>query len=337
MKIGIIGCGSIAAAHINALEKLDSINDIYVFDYHIEKSQDLAKKFQKVVVSESITDLCSVVNGVIIATPNNTHLNILKNIISIKPIPVLCEKPLSSTLETATEFEKLAPPKSAIGFNYRFNKAVHKLELAKKDALLGELIFIDIAFNKNSALTKKEISWRDIDNQGTSSGAFGDLSSHLLDLVSYFADSLIDTDSFKLSKGIKIPHRGDVKLTNDDHSVATGQTKNGVIFIVESTKAAKEEDLGFHIRLICQHGELYYSSTQPEVVEMRHNNRFEVSKTIINELKILDNPEKEVAYWADSFYFQDKALVDLIYHNKQDDRLATIKDGLEIQRLISYN
>ncbi|MBF0104885.1 MAG: Gfo/Idh/MocA family oxidoreductase [Deltaproteobacteria bacterium] len=334
MNIGVVGCGSIATAHVRALQEIENVKNIYVFDIDSAKAMALSNQFGKVGVNISIKDMISKVDGIIIATPNNTHLPILKEIISIKPIPILCEKPLASSLPDAREIQKLAPPLSCVGFNYRFNHAVNKIFEVSNSRKLGNLIFADIGFNKNSAITKRTVSWRDLANQQNSSGAFGDLSSHLFDLVSHFSKSPIDKERLKVSLGTKVKYREGVKLCNDDHSIATGVTESGVIFRIISSKAAQQEDLGFYLNLVLDGGELNYSSTNPKQIKIKPIDEIEAGIMFLDIKTLLDDPENEIAYWSDSLFLQDKEWLEQISSNISSKMLAGISNGLHIQELI---
>ena len=273
-------------------------------------------------------------DGAIIATPNNTHFSVLKDILSVKSIPIISEKPLTSSLEDARGFLRLAHPLSAVNFNYRFNPIIALILEIKKNSALGEFIFIDIAFNKNSALTKKTLSWRDNSVQNTSSGAFGDLGSHLFDLVNYFSQSYIKNDSLKVSVGTRVKSRDGAELTADDHCVATGVTNNHIIFKVKASKTAAQDEVGFHLHLTCKHGEIRYSSLKPEEIEVSFADSLKQDSMKIHLSKFIEDPKNEIPYWSDSFYFQNLAWIKQIGGQLSPD-IASILDGLKVQELLS--
>ncbi len=334
MNIGIIGCGSIANAHINALHKIDNINKINIFDIDFNKVIDFANKFTNVIPNKSMETVVQDSDGIIITTPNNTHLDVLKRVLSIKNIPVLCEKPLASSIDEAIEFKQIAPKFSCIGLNYRFNIIIDTLLSTITNKELGKFLFVDLSFNKNSSFTKKEITWRDQENQGYSSGAFGDLSSHLLDLVSYMTKSNIKQSSVKVAIGTKVSSRNNIKLNNDDYSIATGLTQNNVLFKVKSTKSALPDEIGFHISIICANGDLQYTSNSPQNITLIYHNSMDIINVPMCYPNIIPNPEKEIPYWADSFYFQNKAWIELISGKATSQKLANIDDGLLVQKII---
>lgn len=334
VHVGIIGCGGIASAHMHALQNIECVDRINVFDIDENKATDLSNKFSKVVFNSKIDDAVNNSDCIIITTPNDTHLSVLKQIIKIKKIPVLCEKPLASSLDDAILFEKLAPEYSCIGLNYRFNAIIETIVTTIDNRDLGDTVFIDLAFNKNSAFSKKDISWRDLKSQGKSSGSFGDLSSHLIDLVSYITKSDIKESSVRASLGTKVSSRNNVRLHNDDYSIATGTTISNINFKIKSTKSALDSDVGFHVIIICKYGEISYSSNNPYIINLQYNNSMDVINIPICHQKILNDPLKEIPYWADSFYFQNKRWIDSINNRCLSKNLASIQDGIKIQSII---
>ena len=150
---------------------------------------------------------------------------------------------------------------------------------------------------------KKNISWRDSNNQNGSSGSFGDLTSHLLDLICYICKSEVDLNSIKLATGIRISTRGQAKLTVDDYSLITGSLYSNTIFKAESTKSAKD-NIGFRFDIVFQKATIEYSSI---------SNKFKIhffkeDKSItptINHIEKLITPSTEIPYWADSFLVQN--------------------------------
>jgi glucose-6-phosphate 3-dehydrogenase len=335
MNLGIIGGGSVATAHLKALQKIAAVEKILVYTRGIERAQELATQFNKICIAESIKPLTENVAGIIIATPNNTHLALLKEIISIKNIPVLCEKPLASSLKEAEEFSTLAPPLSIVGFNYRFNKAILFILAVCQQLKLGDILYIDLALNRNSALTKKTIGWRDDASQQSSSGAFGDLGSHMLDLIHYLTHSTIEKNSLNISTGIKVKTRQGITLTADDHSVMAGITTNKTIFKIQTSKTAEAADVGFHVNIIFHQGEIRYFSQFPHKITLSLMNEPGIKELHLDTTYKIKDPETETPSWSDSFYLQNEAWIKQLATKHWDERLANMEEGCKIQRLIS--
>ncbi|MCX7122067.1 MAG: Gfo/Idh/MocA family oxidoreductase, partial [Gammaproteobacteria bacterium] len=309
MNIGMVGGGMVAIAHLKALESIADVASVFVYTRNPARAAELAKEFSKVCVAESLEILVMNVAGVIIATPNNTHLAVLRDIVSIKPLPVLCEKPLASSCEEGREFYRLAPPLSAVAFNYRFNKVLLSIIDLGRSAELGDILHIDLALNRNSALTKKTIGWRDGASQNKSSGACGDLGSHLLDIICYMTGSEIDRGSLRASLGIRVPMREGVVLTEDDHCIMTGTTDSRAHFKLQVSKSAEDAELGFHAHITFERGEIRYSSRSPDLIALKLMARPGVTEVAIGSSRIIADPVTEVPFWSDSFYFQNEAWV----------------------------
>lgn len=334
MNIGIVGCGNVAKAHLTALESIEIIAKIFVFDIDFGKAQVLAEGCGKTKLVEKLKTLSKEVDGVIICTPNNTHLAVIKEILSYRAIPILCEKPLASTLNDANEIKHLLTPKSIMGFNYRFNPIVASILEVKALRNLGDCIFIDVAFNKKSAIVRKHPTWRDGSDQNKSSGAFGDLSCHLLDLVAVIANSKIKKDSVRVSCGTRVPYKSGIKIETDDHCIVAGATENHSIFKIKASKAADDKELGFYVNVVFEHGEVHYSAAYAGVLELDLINSLQKEIISIEHQKLLQDPAGEIEFWSDSFYLQDKNWIGLL-SVKNEPALASIDDGLDVQYLLS--
>ena len=145
MNIGIIGSGMVAIAHLKALQNLSNVEYVYLYARNSSSAAKLAIDFSKIRIADSIRMVVENSDGVIIATPNNTHLEILENIVEVNAIPVLCEKPLSSSYEDALNFYQIAPPLSTVAFNYRFNYALLAITEVIKEKNLGVISHLNLA------------------------------------------------------------------------------------------------------------------------------------------------------------------------------------------------
>ncbi|SQR97179.1 putative dehydrogenase [Escherichia coli] len=90
-----------------------------------------------------------------------------------------------------------------VSFNYRYNPVIDMIMRLRNEKKLGELHFFSAEFNKNSALTRHHLTWRDSSQQSKSSGALGDLSCHLLDLFCFIGESPVVVHGIKTVKGTR--------------------------------------------------------------------------------------------------------------------------------------
>jgi predicted dehydrogenase len=200
---------------------------------------------------------------------------------------------------------------------------------------MGDILHVDLAMNRNSGLTKKTMTWRDDHSQNGSSGACGDLGSHLLDLVGYISGSQITKNFLTVASGIRVPTRGAITLTEDDHCVMVGTTESKVIFKVQASKTAEASELGLHIHITLRKGEIHYSSTCPDRVCVKSYSCMEKKEIKLGASRIIDDPKTEAAYWSDSFYLQNKLWIEQIITGRAEKSLASIQTGVELQDLVS--
>ena len=105
MKIGIIGCGTIGAAHVRILLKLMRNARLCLCDLNRSNAEKLATKFKAQGIYTSIEDLLSKErpDTVHILTPVSTHLALAQKAIRAR-CHIYVEKPIT---EKTSEYKRL--------------------------------------------------------------------------------------------------------------------------------------------------------------------------------------------------------------------------------------
>lgn len=117
MKILVVGLGSIAKKHINALLEIDKLTKIYAL-----RSTLNTKKYLNVTNIYSLDDIKNVdLDFCIISTPTGNHAKDIEKIIELKK-PLFIEKPLFSSLEHKSVLGLISTHKinSYVACNLRF-------------------------------------------------------------------------------------------------------------------------------------------------------------------------------------------------------------------------
>jgi len=188
VKIGIIGCGTIAnSAHIpNYLKNADA-EIVYFCDIIPERAQAAVEKYG---CGKAVEDYHVVLNdpeidAVSVCTPNKWH-----SIIAIDAMRagknVLCEKPAARIYSEALEMQKVQHETGKIlniGVVNRFNVAVNKIKEYIDAGKLGDVYHVYASFRVNrsipglgGAFTTKAIA---------GGGTLIDWGVHYLDIVMY--------------------------------------------------------------------------------------------------------------------------------------------------------
>ena len=122
-NVALVGAGQMGANHARTIYRSEEFNLSYVVDADLERATTLAKQFNAVAVP-SIDEVKNV-QAAIVATSTNSHFGIVENLLGLK-IPVLCEKPLTPSLETTRALIDVSERNSTpiqCGFVERFNPA----------------------------------------------------------------------------------------------------------------------------------------------------------------------------------------------------------------------
>ena len=188
IKVGIIGCGTIAnSAHIPAYLNNPEVEIKYFCDIIPEKAKAAVEKYKCWIAVVDYKEIIAdpEVVAVSVCTPNKMH-----SIISCDCLmggkTVLCEKPAAKNYGEALKMQE-AQKKSGkvlnIGVVNRFNAAVNKIKQMIAGGELGEVYHVYVSFRAHrsipglgGAFTTKEIA---------GGGVLIDWGVHYLDIVMY--------------------------------------------------------------------------------------------------------------------------------------------------------
>ena len=188
IKVGVIGCGTIAnAAHIPSYMNCPDADIKYFCDIIPEKAQAAVEKYGCGIAVTDYHDVLAdpEVEAISICTPNKMHA-----IIAIDALHagkhVLCEKPAARTYAEAKAMQDAQHETGKvlnIGVVNRFNSAVNEIKRLIDNGELGEVYHVYASFRAHrsipglgGAFTTKEIA---------GGGALIDWGVHYLDIVMY--------------------------------------------------------------------------------------------------------------------------------------------------------
>jgi len=196
-KFNVIGAGMIAQEHmrVTMLEGRGEINGLYdISEYSIEQARNMFKELHpkhELKVYKSLAEACSdpEVDGLIICTPNYTHMEVVREAIKYGK-HIMMEKPMVTTVADALEIKKIAENYEKtfqVGLQYRY-KAIYAEayeEVIKRKAL-GDVHTITIMEHRLPFLDKIN-QWNKFSQY--SGGTLVEKCCHYFDLFNYFADS----------------------------------------------------------------------------------------------------------------------------------------------------
>lgn len=196
MNVAIIGTGLQANRRCSAIQKFSDDKITFVASSNKDRAQIFAnsigvKKFgnwQDVVKFDDI-------DAAIICTTPDTHAEIIQEYIKYD-IHILCEKPLTKTLDEAYEIKKKLKKSSIIfqcGFNHRFHPAIIDAKKALEKNEIGKPIFGRCRYGI-CGRPEYESEWRGKSEIATG-GQLMELGIHPIDLFRWMIGEIKEVSS----------------------------------------------------------------------------------------------------------------------------------------------
>ncbi len=196
-RFNIIGAGMIGQEHIRVTQFEGRATVHGVYDPNpgsiamTKKNYANLVKDRELVIYDSLTAACNDpdVDGLIICTPNYTHIEVLRQAIKSGK-HILLEKPMATRVEDAYEITQLAadyPAVLQIGLQYRYKaQYVEAIHEALERRSLGEIKTISILEHRIPFLDKVK-QWNKFSQ--FSGGTLVEKCCHYFDLMNLFAQS----------------------------------------------------------------------------------------------------------------------------------------------------
>ncbi|MEC0036437.1 Gfo/Idh/MocA family oxidoreductase [Bacillus cereus] len=243
LKVGIIGCGSIAQhRHLPEYEANPYVQIVAVCDSNKQRAKEIANKYG-VNMYTDYNELinCEELDAVSVCTPNHLHASI--SIAALQAgIHVLCEKPMATSKADAEMMIGAAEKsgkKLMIGHNQRFVASHQKAKQLIKSGAIGKIYSFRTAFGhsgpENWSVDGKE-SWF-FKKEEAFLGAMGDLGVHKADLIRYILNEEIT------EVGVFVETSAKTFSNVDDCAVCILKSESGIIGTLSASWSyVSEED-----------------------------------------------------------------------------------------------
>jgi predicted dehydrogenase len=258
LRIGLIGCGFMGRTHSNAYNRISNFFPELAYTPVLKavcsRNPEKVKAFAEQWGYESTeTDWKKLIarddiDAVDICTPNDSHAEIAIAA-AAKGKMILCEKPLSRTLEEGQKMvdavEK-AKVLNTIWYNYRRLPAVTLAKQIIDSGKLGKIFHYRANFLQDWTISPElpqggEGLWRlDVDAAG--SGVTGDLLAHCIDTAMWLNGGISDVSAVTETFIKERVHQASGKVQKvgiDDACIFHCHFENGSLGLFESTRYAR--------------------------------------------------------------------------------------------------
>lgn len=190
ISVGIIGAGWVAEhAHLPSLLSTEDVSIGAVYDTDTVRAAHLAEKASARACSSQFEIEQVPLEAVILCTPNHTHYELAKYFLQ-KGIHVLCEKPMTTTVEEAVSLRKIAEASGAVllmGFVNRYRDDIRELRSRIASGQIGKVQMCEVSWRRKKGIPRPG-SWF-TKQQMSGGGVLIDLGSHMIDQMLYLTDA----------------------------------------------------------------------------------------------------------------------------------------------------
>ncbi|MGO4958076.1 Gfo/Idh/MocA family protein [Luteococcus sp. Sow4_B9] len=294
LGVAVIGAGMAGRSHAEAYRVaptlyesvLPEIRHVAICDANAGFAETAAKRFgyerfetdwHKIAEADDI-DVVSVV------VANALHREMVEGLLAAGK-HVLCEKPLSDSIENARAMAKAAREASTVacvGFTYRRQPAIAAIRELIQDGTLGKVInfsgryWCDYSFDAMSPM-----AWRYRGAPGT--GALGDVASHLSYIGEFMGGQITEVSGGRFLTAItKRPlPLADVQghgpaavsdtfeeVTNDDYAGFGARLADGGVATFEVSRVAAGHPNGLKFEVFCEKGAARFDMVNPGHFEL---------------------------------------------------------------------
>lgn len=283
LKAGIIGGGFMARTH-TAAARAAGAEVVGLASSSPERSAAAAEPLG-VAPAASVEELIGRSDVVHVCSPNARHAEHVRAALQAGR-HVVCEKPLAVDAAEAAELTELAERVgvvAAVPFVYRFHPMARQARAEAAAGGLGRLLTVRGAYLQDWLLDAEESNWRVDPQVSGRSRAFGDIGSHLVDLLEFIAGERI----VRLSAATTIAHprRGGAEVVTEDAAALTVELSGGALgsLMVSQVNAGRKNQLT--LELAGAEGSVFFDQEHPDELWL---GRAEGSVTISRDPGVMD-------------------------------------------------
>ena len=203
------------------------------------------------------------IQAVVIVTPNHMHFPVAKAALEAG-INVICDKPVTRTLEEALELQKIAAQSKAyfaLTHNYSAYPLVRYAREIVAQGKLGKLRVVQVEYPQEwlteaAADDNKQASWRTDPARSGAAGCLGDIGTHAFQLAQFITQQKVNSVSADLTSFV------DGRLV-DDNVHALLRFESGAKGMLWSSQVAPGCENGLRIRVYGDKASIEWSQENP--------------------------------------------------------------------------
>ncbi len=309
MKVVIIGLGSIAKKHIQALNALN-IEDLEVFAVRSGDQPSIIKGISNI---NSISEIDFNPSFFIISNPTNKHYETIESVLKFR-VPLFIEKPLFHSLTNVDELYlkiNASQINTYVACNLRFHSCIKHMKSLKENGILGQIEEVNSYCGSYLPDWRPDTDFREIysANKAQGGGVHLDLI-HELDYLYWILGAPLKTNSYLRSQS-------SLNINSFDYAHYVLQYSNFIATVTLNyfRKTPKRE-----LEVICENG-VYKINLLTGTIWL--NNKIE-----------FQSEEKDI---FDSYKTQMNYFITNIYNTKGNNTMNDIHEALEVMKICLHD
>lgn len=220
--------------------------------------------FQEMAEAEAALPEAERIEVVVIVTPNHLHHAVARAFLE-RDVHVICDKPLTNTLEDAEALCRLASERGlvlAVTHNYTGYPMVKEARERVRGGTLGTIRKVVVEYSQGWLATlleaegHKQAAWRADPERGGASAVLGDIGSHAHNLVRYVTG--LEVERLFADLGTVVEGRA-----LDDDATVLLRLEEGVRGVLMSSQIATGERNHLRLRVYGSEGALDWCQEEP--------------------------------------------------------------------------
>ncbi|MBN2502397.1 MAG: Gfo/Idh/MocA family oxidoreductase [Anaerolineales bacterium] len=256
LRLGIVGCGSIADPIAKLTRLTRGMRVTAYCDVNLECANRLATKYGGGAVFGNFIEMLEkeALDAIYLAVPHHLHYTMICEALE-KGLPTLTEKPITRTLAEGIAVANISEEKGipvGVNYQYRYDRGCYALAQHVWNGTLGRIFYarINLAWHREDAYFKHSAWHKSIAQAG--GGTLITQASHLIDVVLW---ALGATPKFVYGQTAKNRFK-DVEV--EDTALGTITLEDGCMVQIASSMAATPEQ-AVTIELYGEKGTAIYS------------------------------------------------------------------------------
>lgn len=262
IRAGIVGGGFMAQTHTAAVRAAGA-EVVGLVSSSPERTAAAAGRIG-VPAAQSVEHLAEAVDVLHVCSPNALHAEHVRTALAAG-IHVVCEKPLTldgAEAQSLVEEARAAGAVAAVPFVYRFHPMARQARSYAAEGRLGRLLTVRGSYLQDWMLDPDAHNWRVDPQVSGRSRAFGDIGSHLVDLLEFTSGERVRRLSAKTS--VAHPERGGSQVRTEDAAAVIVEMESGALGTLTVSQVTAGRKNALSVELAGTESSLFFDQEHPD-------------------------------------------------------------------------